>query len=130
MVTLKRRNRHIPVLTVVFALCIAGAMERAQQQQQQTPAMSPAARGIGQEEAVTKQPPATRFFYPTGPDIFVPLPASRLTFNAKGDSTGGREWMLVDLKQRIRDVRQGPDGMLYLLTDAAYGALLRIERAD
>ena len=28
---------------------------------------------------------------------------------------------------RIRDVRQGPDGYLYLLTDAADGALLRIE---
>jgi aldose sugar dehydrogenase len=28
---------------------------------------------------------------------------------------------------RIRDVRQGPDGYLYLLTDAASGALLRVE---
>jgi aldose sugar dehydrogenase len=54
----------------------------------------------------------------------------RLTFNPKGEPTGGREWLLSDLKQRIRDVRQGPDGNLYILTDAAYGALLRIERAD
>lgn len=54
----------------------------------------------------------------------------RLTFNPTWESTGGREHMLNDLKQRIRDVRQGPDGNIYVLTDAAYGALLRIERAD
>ena len=33
-----------------------------------------------------------------------------------------------DLKQRIRDVRQGPDGLLYLLTDENPGAVLKIER--
>lgn len=54
----------------------------------------------------------------------------RLTFNAKGEPTYGREWLLIDLKQRIRDVRQGPDGHIYLLTDHSYGALLRLERAD
>jgi glucose/arabinose dehydrogenase len=38
-----------------------------------------------------------------------------------------REPLLVDLRQRIRDVRQGPDGLLYLLTDyAENAALLRI----
>jgi glucose/arabinose dehydrogenase len=36
----------------------------------------------------------------------------------------------MELKQRIRDVRQGPDGLLYLLTDHAYGALLRVEPAE
>jgi glucose/arabinose dehydrogenase len=42
-----------------------------------------------------------------------------------------REPLLVDLRQRIRDVRQGPDGFLYLLTDyAADAALLRIAPAD
>jgi glucose/arabinose dehydrogenase len=40
---------------------------------------------------------------------------------------GRREWLLDDLKQRIRDVRQGPDGLLYALTDEDAGALLRIE---
>jgi glucose/arabinose dehydrogenase len=35
--------------------------------------------------------------------------------------------MLTDLKQRIRDVKQGPDGLLYLLTDETHGALLRLE---
>ena len=38
-----------------------------------------------------------------------------------------RESMLTELRQRIREVRQGPDGLLYLLTDEDDGALLRIE---
>jgi glucose/arabinose dehydrogenase len=41
-----------------------------------------------------------------------------------------REMMLVDLRQRIRDVRQGPDELLYLLTDEDNGAILRIEPAN
>jgi len=53
----------------------------------------------------------------------------RVPLNASGEPTS-REWMLVDLKQRIRDVRQGPDGLLYVLTDHIYGALLRIEPAE
>ena len=40
-----------------------------------------------------------------------------------------REPLLRELKQRIRDVRQGPDGLLYLVTGEAQGALLRIEPA-
>ena len=38
-----------------------------------------------------------------------------------------RETLLADLHQRIRDVRQGPDGLIYVLTDEDDGALLRIE---
>ena len=38
-----------------------------------------------------------------------------------------RESLLRDLHQRIRDVRQGPDGLLYLLTDEDQAALVRIE---
>jgi glucose/arabinose dehydrogenase len=41
-----------------------------------------------------------------------------------------REMLLVDLRQRIRDVKQGPDELLYLLTDEDDGAILRIEPAD
>lgn len=37
-----------------------------------------------------------------------------------------RETLLTALHQRIRDVRQGPDGLLYVLTDENDGALLRI----
>jgi glucose/arabinose dehydrogenase len=40
-----------------------------------------------------------------------------------------REPLLLELRQRIRDVRQGPDGLLYLLTDYEDGALLRIAPA-
>jgi glucose/arabinose dehydrogenase len=40
-----------------------------------------------------------------------------------------RERLLSDLHQRIRDVRQGPDGLLYVVTDEDDGALLRIEPA-
>jgi glucose/arabinose dehydrogenase len=41
-----------------------------------------------------------------------------------------REMLLVDLRQRIRDVKQGPDELLYLLTDDENGAVLRIEPAE
>ena len=37
-----------------------------------------------------------------------------------------RESLLVDLRQRVRDVKQGPDGFLYVLTDEDDGAVLRI----
>jgi glucose/arabinose dehydrogenase len=38
-----------------------------------------------------------------------------------------RETLLTELHQRIRDVRQGADGLLYVLTDEEDGALLRLE---
>jgi glucose/arabinose dehydrogenase len=41
-----------------------------------------------------------------------------------------REPLLVDLRRRIRDVKQGPDGLLYLLTDEADAVMLRIEPAE
>jgi glucose/arabinose dehydrogenase len=41
-----------------------------------------------------------------------------------------REMLLRDLHQRIRDVRQGPDGLLYVLTEEDAAALLRIEPVD
>jgi glucose/arabinose dehydrogenase len=41
-----------------------------------------------------------------------------------------REALLQDLHQRIRDVRQGPDGLLYVATDEKAGAVLRIAPAD
>ena len=40
-----------------------------------------------------------------------------------------REVLLADLRQRMRDVTQGPDGLLYVLTDEDEGAVLRIEPA-
>jgi glucose/arabinose dehydrogenase len=53
----------------------------------------------------------------------------RIVFNAKTEELR-RESMLNELKQRIREVRQGPDGLLYLLTDEDDGAMLRIEPAS
>ena len=37
-----------------------------------------------------------------------------------------REHKLLESGERIRDVRQGPDGLLYVLTDSANGRLLRL----
>jgi len=41
-----------------------------------------------------------------------------------------RESLLRDLHQRIRDVRQGPDGLLYVVTEEDDAALLRIEPVE
>ena len=53
----------------------------------------------------------------------------RIVFNESTEELR-RESMLGELKQRIREVRQGPDGFLYLLTDEDDGALLRIAPAQ
>ena len=53
----------------------------------------------------------------------------RLTFNELGHSIS-REPILIELRQRIRDVRPGPDGLVYVLTDQNPGVLLRIEPAE
>ena len=52
----------------------------------------------------------------------------RIVFNDKMEELR-RESLLTELRQRIREVREGPDGLLYLLTDHDDGALLRIEPA-
>ncbi len=39
-----------------------------------------------------------------------------------------QERLLADLETRIRDVRNGPDGYLYILTDGPEGELIRLER--
>ena len=53
----------------------------------------------------------------------------RIGFNQEGQEQR-REWLLADLKQRIRDVRQGPDGLLYVLTEEDEAAVLRIEPVE
>jgi glucose/arabinose dehydrogenase len=47
-----------------------------------------------------------------------------------GDRVVHEERLLQDLGERIRDVRVGPDGLLYLLSDAEDGKLLRLEPVD
>jgi glucose/arabinose dehydrogenase len=43
-----------------------------------------------------------------------------------GEKVTKEERLLQDLHQRIRDVRAGPDGALWLLTDSSNGQLLRL----
>ena len=50
----------------------------------------------------------------------------RIVFNESWEEIR-REAFFIDLRQRIRNVRQGPDGLLYVLTDEDEGAILRIE---
>ena len=50
----------------------------------------------------------------------------RVLLNEKNEELR-RETLLADLHQRIRDVRQGPDGLIYIATDEPKGAILRIE---
>jgi aldose sugar dehydrogenase len=50
----------------------------------------------------------------------------RIAFNENMEELR-REDLLLDLGQRIRDVRQGPDELLYVITDESDGVLLRIE---
>ena len=54
----------------------------------------------------------------------------RILFNEKMEELR-RESLLTNLRQRIRDVRQGPDGLLYVVSDHPKdGAILRIEPAE
>ncbi len=52
----------------------------------------------------------------------------RVVFNDKLEEIR-RESLLTELHQRVRDVKQGPDGLLYVATDEEQGAILRIEPA-
>jgi glucose/arabinose dehydrogenase len=51
----------------------------------------------------------------------------RLSLN--GNTVTGEERLLQNLNERIRDVRQGPDGALWLLTDNSAGRILRVSPA-
>ncbi len=52
---------------------------------------------------------------------------ARLPLN--GNTVGSEERILQNLNERIRDVRQGPDGALWLLTDNSAGRILRVTPA-
>jgi glucose/arabinose dehydrogenase len=53
----------------------------------------------------------------------------RVKLNDEGEEIG-REAILTEFRQRIRDIRQGPDGLIYVLTEEEDAVLLRIEPLD
>jgi len=65
-------------------------------------------------------------------DLFVGGLASTalVRLQVDGDSVGGEERLLEDLELRIRDVAQGPDGAIYVVTDERAGEVLRISPAE
>jgi len=67
-------------------------------------------------------------FPPWRMSLFIGALAGRaiIRLQLDGDRIVGEEWLLRDLGERIRDLRVGPDGYLYALTDAPRGRLLRI----
>ncbi len=64
--------------------------------------------------------------------ILVGALAGRLVsrLETDGNRVTGEERMLQNLGERIRDVRQGPDGLIYLLTDSRQGRILRMRPAE
>ncbi|TCP14580.1 glucose/arabinose dehydrogenase [Crenobacter luteus] len=64
-------------------------------------------------------------------DLFAGALRERMLVRLKlaGDRVVGEERLLVGVLGRIRDVRDGPDGYLYLLTDEDDGVLARLEPA-
>jgi glucose/arabinose dehydrogenase len=99
--------------------------------------------GIGTQKAGMRQPvyywdpsiaPSGLAFY-TGDlfpawkgDLFVgALKAQRLVrLSLDGEHVVSEEVLLSELHERIRDVRQGPDGALYVLTDNDAGRILKL----
>ena len=55
-------------------------------------------------------------------------PGALVRLEMKDGRVTKEERYLGELNQRIRDVEQGPDGLLYLLTDESGGRVLRIEK--
>ncbi len=65
-------------------------------------------------------------------DLFVAALVSRdvRRLERQADRVVGEESLFSELNERIRDVRAGPDGALYLLTDNAQGRLFRVTPAE
>ena len=62
-------------------------------------------------------------------DLFVGALAGRhlRRVHLLGNVVALQETLLADLKERIREVQDGPDGYLYVTTDAISGRILRLE---
>jgi glucose/arabinose dehydrogenase len=61
-------------------------------------------------------------------NLFIGALAGRMLVRLEldGDRVVGEEHLLRELDERIRDVRQGPDGALWLLTGNPAGRILRV----
>jgi glucose/arabinose dehydrogenase len=99
--------------------------------------------GIGTERVGMEQPvkywvpsiaPSGMAFY-TGElfpkwrgSLFVGALAGQMLvrLDVDGEKVGNEQRLLQNLRERIRDVRQGPDGALYLATDNSTGRILRV----
>ncbi|HEY9279430.1 MAG TPA: PQQ-dependent sugar dehydrogenase [Eoetvoesiella sp.] len=82
--------------------------------------VSPAISGMAFYDA--KRFPAWRH------SLFIGALAERelIRLQLKGDDIVHEERMLTAMKERVRDVRVGPDGYVYILTDSSSGKLLRV----
>ena len=104
------------------------------------PTVQPPTSAPGMEEPVTYYKPSIAIsgmiFY-TGDKFptwrgnlivggLVGMQLSRIVFTREG-LEARREAMLLELRQRIRDVRQGPDGLIYMTTDMPDGTVLKME---
>jgi len=85
----------------------------------------------GQKSSIA--PSGMAFFTGSSPanwsgSLFVGALAGTALWRLQFDGTRevGRERLLADRNERIRDVRMGPDGRLYLLTDGPVGKILRV----
>jgi glucose/arabinose dehydrogenase len=56
-------------------------------------------------------------------------PGGLVRLELRGDRVVREERYLGELRERIRDVKQGPDGLLYLITDSRNGRILRVSPA-
>ena len=64
-------------------------------------------------------------------DLFIGALRDQMLVRLKldGEKVVKEERLLKGVLGRIRDVRVGPDGLVYLLTDEAHAALVRLEPA-
>ena len=96
---------------------------------------STVARGAAHRDDIAAEPmlsvPEGAAFPAWKGDLLLPsFTRGLLRFDTKaGMPVGEPEYLLADLKQRMRDIRVGPEGELYLLTDETDGALLKVTPA-
>jgi glucose/arabinose dehydrogenase len=74
-----------------------------------------------------------KLFSAWGDNLFIGALAGRMLLRLELDNEGrvvSEEHLLKELKERIRDVRQGPDDALWLLTGNPAGRILRVSPAS